>query len=98
MPSRSSWSKRNFGAGVAARSRAIVFTVTPYCDPLRLQFSGNLRESVGTAGNEHQVVVIAGEELGQFVSDAAGGAGDQDCRHEDILANKKGAGESPAPT
>jgi hypothetical protein len=31
MPSRWSWSKRNLGAGRSARSRAMVFTVTP-CD------------------------------------------------------------------
>src|SRR5579864_76258 len=30
-------------------------------------------------------MMIAGEKLGKFVSDAAGGAGDQDCGHADIL-------------
>jgi hypothetical protein len=54
-----------------------------HCDALRLQFFGHLREVVGAAGYEHQVVVVTGEELGEFVSDAAGGAGDEggSCRH-----------------
>ena len=47
-------------------------------DALRLQFGGDLREFVGAAGYEDQVVMVAGEELGEFVSDAAGGAGDED--------------------
>jgi hypothetical protein len=66
MPSRWSWSKRNLGAGRL------------HCDALRLQFFGNLRELVGAAGDEHQVVMVAGEEFGEFVSDAAGGTGDED--------------------
>ena len=54
-----------------------------HCDALRLQLFGDLREFVGAAGYEDQVVLVTGEELGEFVSDAAGGAGDEDgsCGH-----------------
>ena len=55
-------------------------------DAVSLQFVGDLRELVGAAGDEHQVVVVAGEKLGEFVSDAAGGAGDESGGHEGILA------------
>jgi hypothetical protein len=47
-----------------------------------LQFCRDLREFVRAARNEHQVVMVAGEELGQFVSDAAGGAGDENSGHD----------------
>ena len=50
-------------------------------DAVSLQFVGDLREFVGAAGDQHQVVMVAGEEFGQFVSDAAGGAGDEDGGH-----------------
>ncbi len=73
MPSRWSWSKRNFGAGGVGEIESDGL----YRDALRLQFVGDLRQFVGAAGNQHQIVMIAGEELGEFVSDAAGGAGDE---------------------
>ena len=50
-------------------------------DAVRLQFGGDLGKFFGAARHQHQVVVVAGEELGEFVSDAAGRAGDQDCGH-----------------
>ena len=42
-----------------------------------LQFGCDLRQLVGAAGDENQVVMVASEKLGEFVSDAAGGAGDE---------------------
>ena len=46
-------------------------------DAVRLQFGGDLREFVGAARDEDEIVTIAGEEFGEFVSDAAGCAGDE---------------------
>ena len=48
-----------------------------YGDAVTLQFSGDLPEFVGAASDQHQVVVVAGEEFREFVSNAAGGAGDE---------------------
>src|SRR5580692_1604335 len=44
---------------------------------LALKFVSKLREPSCAAGDENNVVLIFGEELGQFVSDAAGRAGDE---------------------
>ena len=55
------------------------------CDSLCSQFGRELCKFISVAGCEYQIVMIAGEELGEFVSDAAGGAGDQDCGHDAIL-------------
>ena len=44
---------------------------------LALQFIGDLRQPGSVARHQHQVVMVFGEKLGQFVSDAAGSAGDQ---------------------
>ena len=76
MPSRWSWSKRNFGAGGCGEIEGDGLDR----DAVNLQFGGDLRELVGAARDQHQIVMIAGEEFRQFVSDAAGGAGDED-RH-----------------
>ena len=57
-------------------------------DAVSLQFGGDLREFIGAAGDQHQVVMVAGEEFGEFVSDAAGGAGDEN-GHEGILAGSR---------
>ena len=64
------------------RSRAKVLTV----HSCALQFRRNLCQPVAAARNENQVVMIASEEFGEFISDAAGGTCDQDSRHAVILA------------
>src|SRR5208283_904428 len=46
-------------------------------DALRLQLGGNLSELVSAAGDQDEIVMVAGKEFGQFVSDAARGAGDE---------------------
>jgi hypothetical protein len=55
-------------------------------DAVSLQLRGDLRELVRAASDKHQVVMIASEELGEFVSEAAGGTGDKHGGHADILA------------
>ena len=72
-PSRCSWSNRNCGAGAAEVERDSFGGDAK----LALKFLGKLRELVRTAGYENDVVMIFGKELGHFVSDAAGGAGDE---------------------
>ena len=44
---------------------------------LALQFIPHLLQPGSIAGHQNQIVMVFGEELGQFVSDAAGSAGDQ---------------------
>ena len=55
--------------------------IRPDCHSETLQFIRDLRQLISAAGDQNQIVMIAGEELGEFISDAAGGAGDQDGRH-----------------
>jgi hypothetical protein len=49
-----------------------------------LEFDGDAIEFVSAASDQNQVVTVASEEFGEFVSDAAGCAGDEDS-HGDIL-------------
>jgi hypothetical protein len=44
---------------------------------LALELIGKLRELGRAARDQHEVVMVFGKELGQFVSDAAGGTGDE---------------------
>ena len=74
MPSRCSWSNKKLRS---RRSREVERDCLGRNAKLALKFLGKLREPVRTAGHENNVVMIFGEELGQFVSDAAGGAGDE---------------------
>ena len=49
-------------------------TSTPYVDRSSL---GDLLQPRAVAGDEHQVVALGGQLLGELVADAGGGAGDQ---------------------
>jgi hypothetical protein len=51
-----------------------------------LEFGGDLREFVGAAGHQDEIVMVAGEEFRQFVADAARGSGDECHGHAFILA------------
>ncbi len=52
---------------------------------VRLKFRRDVREFFGAARDENEIVTIAGEEFGEFVSDAAGCACDEDGGHAGIL-------------
>ena len=62
---------------------------------LRPDFGGDLRKFVGAAGDKDEMVMVAGEDFGEFVSDAAGGAGDESI-HEAILSGMMSAYTNPS--
>jgi hypothetical protein len=65
-----------------------------------LEFGCELPEFIGAAGDENQVVAFAGEDAGEFQSDAERGAGDQSSFavrhwHSAVSATNKGGSEDP---
>jgi hypothetical protein len=44
---------------------------------LALQFIRDLRQPGSVASDQHEIVMVFGEQFSQFVSDTAGSAGDQ---------------------
>ncbi len=61
---------------------------------LCLQFGGKLLQRISVASYQHKVAPIASKELGQFVPDARGGAGDEGCGcgHDTHSRRREGAG------
>ena len=51
----------------------MAFADTPNC----CKFVGGLSKLVAVAGDEHEVVIVSGEQACQFIPDAAGRAADQ---------------------
>ena len=81
IPSLCSWSKRFRATAGLGEIKGNCF----HGDAIGLEFGGDLCELVLAACNQDEIVAVASEQFGKFVSDSAGRTCDEDGGHELIL-------------